>query len=510
MSAPSRNPSPPPRPQPTLVTIDRIGAEGDGVGRLPDGTPLYVPLTLPGEQVTAGMLRRRGEGWHAAAESIDVPSPARVQPPCRHFGRCGGCALQHWQEGAYRAWKAGLLEAALRSAGFSPPAPIKLVPGLPGERRRLDFAIRRAGGRLALGLHGPGSAEVVDLTECLVLHPKLLALLVPLRALLHGLRAVRRQAEVVINLLDAGPDLLLRSDATPTLQDRTALTAFARAHGLPRASWAHRRDSGGSPRGGTSRDDNSRGGTSRGDNSRGDRAETICLLRPASTTMSGVVVRPPPGAFLQATEAGERAIVEAVLRGLSARLASRPSGRPRIAELYAGSGSLTFALAGAGPGMRGGAEGNAVAGAPGGAVAGGLGSAETGAPAAARGGQLRIAAWEGDAASVGALQQAINQGGLAGRVQATQRDLARQPLSATEIAGFAAVVLDPPYAGAAAQIAQIATAGVPTVVYVSCNPATLGRDAKVLHAAGYALGAATAIDQFLWSARLESVCVFLR
>jgi 23S rRNA (uracil1939-C5)-methyltransferase len=444
------------------VTIDRIGAEGDGVAHLPDGTPLYLPLTLPGEHVTARPLRPRGDGWHAAAQSIDTASPARAEPPCHHFGRCGGCVLQHWQDAAYRTWKSALLEAALRAAGFTPPRPLDLIPGVPGERRRFDFAVRRAGGRIILGLHGPRSAEIIDLTDCVVLHATLLALLAPLRALLHGLRAIRRQASVFINLLDSGPDLLLRSDATPSLEDRTALIGFARAHGLPRVSWAHLSD------------------THSGGGLPGEGPETICLLRPAATTLSGVGVRPPPGAFLQATEAGERAIIDAVLRGLSARLGSRPPGRLCIAELYAGCGTLTLALVGA------------------------LASAY------ASGARLRVAAWEGDGASVAALKQAINQGGLSGHVEATQRDLARQPLSAKELSGFAAVVLDPPHAGAAAQIAQIAAAGVPTVVYVSCNPAALGRDAKVLHGSGYALAAATAIDQFVWSARVEAVCVFRR
>jgi len=168
--------------------------------------------------------------------------------------------------------------------------------------------------------------------------------------------------------------------------------------------------------------------------------------------------------FLQATAAGERAIVEAVLRGMPTKITSKT----RVAELYAGGGTLTFALAGV----------------------------------------LRVAAFEGDAATFAALRQAINQGGVAGRVAAFQRDLARQPLSAKELGAFAAVVLDPPHGGAAAQIAQIAAAGVPTVVYVSCNPATLSRDARVLRGAGYRLQAVTAIDQFLWSARLESVSVF--
>jgi 23S rRNA (uracil1939-C5)-methyltransferase len=440
-------PAPRKPPQATDVTVTRVGAEADGIAALPDGTPLYLPLTLPGERVTAHPIAPRGDGWHAASDTILTASPDRADPPCRHFGTCGGCALQHWQDAPYRAWKADLLTAALRSAGFTPP-PITLLPGLPGERRRLDFSLwrsgGRAGGRLILGLHGPRPAEVVDLADCLVLHPTLLALLSPLRTLLRDSGTLRRQGAVLINLLDAGPDLLLRTDAEPSLEDRTALTEFARAHGLPRVSWVH---SGASP----------------------DDAETICLLRPAATVLSGVPVRPPPGAFLQATAAGERAIVEAVLHALS-----HLPARARVAELYAGCGTLTFALA------------------------------------AAREGKWRVAAWEGDAPAVAALTQAINQAGLSGRVTATRRDLTRQMLAAKELAGFAALVLDPPHAGAAAQIGQVAAAGVPTIVYVSCNPATLGRDARALRAAGYTLTAATAIDQFLWSARLESVCVFRR
>ncbi len=85
------------------------------------------------------------------------------------------------------------------------PDPLTYVPGLPGERRRVDFAVRRAAGRIILGLHEQRSSEVIDLTECLVLHPGLMGLMEPLRALLLGLRAVRREASVVINLLEFRP-----------------------------------------------------------------------------------------------------------------------------------------------------------------------------------------------------------------------------------------------------------------------------------------------------------------
>jgi len=425
-------------PEPVPVQIDRIGSEGDGIARLSDGTPLYLPFTLPGETVTARPLRSSGDGWHGSAETIANPSEARIEPPCRHFGRCGGCVLQHWRDAEYRNWKSGLVSHALRQAGFTPPDPLAFVFGLPGERRRIDFAVRRAAGRIILGLHGQRSAEVIDIADCVVLHPSLMALMGPLRTLLAGLRAVRREASVVINLLDSGPDMLLRSDAPLTLADRGALTSFARDHGLPRVSQVQGNDT----------------------------PETIALLRPPTTTLSGVLVRPPPGGFLQATEEGERAIIAAVVNGLPSKI----TGKSKVAELYAGCGTLTFALAG----------------------------------------HMRVAAFEGDTASVAALRQAINQGGLAGRIEAFQRDLARQPLSAKELGAFAAVVLDPPHKGAAAQIGQIAAASVPAVVYVSCHPATLSRDASVLRGAGYKLAAVTAIDQFLWSARVESVSVFRR
>lgn len=423
-------------PPPSAVTIERVGSEGDGIGRLPDNTPFYVPMTLPGETVRARPVKPLGDGWLAIAESIDRVSEARSQPPCRHFDRCGGCVLQHWRDAAYAGWKAGLLSFALRQAGFAPPDPLPFVRGLPGERRRIDFAVRRASGRLILGLHAARSQDVVDLTDCLVLHPALMALMPPLRTVLANLAAIRREGSVVVNLLDTGPNMLLRTDAALTLDDRLSLTGFANTFGLPHVSVAEK----------------------------GQAPETIALLRPPVTELSGVPVRPPPGAFLQATAAGEAAIIDAVL----AALPGKRTSKTRVAELYAGCGTLTFALAKS----------------------------------------VRVSAFEGDGPSVGALKQAINQSGLTGRIEAAQRDLARQPLSAKELAGFAAVVLDPPHAGAAAQVAQIAAAKVPVVTYVNCNPATLGRDAKVLRAAGYALASAVAIDQFVWSARLESVCVF--
>lgn len=420
------------------MTIERIGADGDGIGPSPDGQTVYVPFTLPGDVVRANGLRPHGQGLLGAAETWLTNGPNRATPPCPHFGACGGCALQHWQADAYLAWKTDLLRHALRRAGFADPAVAPIVPCAPGTRRRMDLAARRTRDGVVIGLHRIRSADVVDLTACAVLHPALTALLDPLRGLMDGLVTPWRHASVIANLLDSGPDLLLRIEAEPTPTDRATIAAFARHHDLPRVAWA--------------------AGT--------EGTEPVSLLRAPTTVLSGVTVTPPPGAFLQATETGASAIIASVLAALPDRLPNRA----RIAEFHAGCGTLTFALVE----------------------------------------RARVQAWEGDAPSFAALRQGANNAGLAGRVQADLRDLARQPVQAKELAGFTAAILDPPHGGAVEQMAPIAASGVPIVVYVSCNPAALARDAAVLQAGGYTLASATPIDQFLWSPRLESVCVFRR
>jgi 23S rRNA (uracil1939-C5)-methyltransferase len=413
-----------------------IGAEGDGIAEHPDGSRLFVPLTVPGDVVRIQPVARRGDGWLAEIDAIVAPGPGRRSPACGLFGRCGGCVSQHWNEADYLAWKTGRLAMALRRAGFEDPPLAPIVSGQPYTRRRMDLAVRRAASGMIVGLHRARGGEVVDLTECAVLHPSLFALIAPLRAVLASLAEVRREASVAVNLLDSGPDLLLRTDATLTTSDRGKLTDFARAHDLPRVSWALGADS----------------------------PEAVCVLRPPVTALSGVIVSPPPGAFLQPTAEGEVAIVAAVLDGLPAK---QPA-RARALELFAGCGTISFALAQ----------------------------------------RIRTLAIEGDAALVAACHNGINGAGIMGKLEVRQRDLTRQPVLAKELGAFSVVVLDPPHAGAAVQIACIAQSKVATVIYVSCDPVSLGRDASALRGAGYRLEKVTPIDQFLWSARLEAVAVF--
>ena len=186
--------------------------------------------------------------------------------------------------------------------------------------------------------------------------------------------------------------------------------------------------------------------------------ETVVVRRTPTVALAGVDVAIPPGAFLQASRDGEAALCEIV----GATLADSR----HVLDLFSGCG--TFALS---------------------------------APAAAR-----VTAVDADAAMVGALTAAAR-----GRpISVERRDLQRRPFSTVELNGFDAIVFDPPRAGAREQAAAIADSTVPTVVAVSCNPATFARDSRILIDGGYRLKNLTPVDQFLWSHHLELVAVFAR
>ena len=295
----------------------------------------------------------------------------------------------------------------------------------------MDLAIRRLGPGIQIGLHRRRSTDVVDMLACPILHPTLFALVQALRPVLLRLDGLKSRGEASVNLVDNGPDLLLRTDADLTARDRTALAAFAQAHGVPRISAT-------------------RIGSL-------DTEPAAALSRPM-LTFNGHPTAIPTGTFLQASREGEHAIVAAVLRLLPEKI------KGPIIELYAGSGSLTHAIS-----TRG-----------------------------------RVIAYEGDTAAAMAIRGAGNS-----RVTITVRDLARQPLVAADLKGAAAIVLDPPYNGAAPQMPALAASGLP-IIYVSCNPGALTRDSRTLLVGGYKLIAAEAVDQFLWSSQVETIALFWR
>lgn len=285
------------------LTLDilEIGARGDGIAEV-DGQRFFVPFTLPGETVEAEPGERRGEGIAASLVEVLAPSRHRVPTACRHFGACGGCALQHWRLDAYGAWKSNLVVRALERQGIPVPDLEPMVLGQPGERRRADFIVR---GRLA-GFHERASYRAFNVEQCAVLASRLVALLPLLRGVLPGDVAL----DAIVNDTDSGLDLLLRPHKRIALPIETnqKLVAFAQAADLARLSW-------------------------------GDRAnpDPIVTRRAPRLAYGEVSVEPPPGVFLQASKRAERAMRESVGDWLA--------GAKKVADLFAGIGALTLGQA---------------------------------------------------------------------------------------------------------------------------------------------------------------------
>ena len=304
------------------LTIDALGTRGDGVASF-EGERVIVPLGVPGDRVKARLARDKEGRLVGRIRAIIAPGAARATPPCPHFGDhpaggCGGCALQHLDAEAYRAWKLGQLVAALERQGVPTGTiePIAVSP--PGSRRRADLTVSRKKEAVILGFNARGSHRVVDLAACTVLRPSLVALFAPLRALLAPLTKPGDSAEVRLTATDSGADVLLVTAIEVGAGARERVADFAARHDVARVARAHPKRPG---------------------------AETLIERRTVRMDMGGVPVPLPPGAFLQATAEGEAAL-SSFVREAAAGAAAR--GPTRIADLYAGIGTFTLPLAKAG------------------------------------------------------------------------------------------------------------------------------------------------------------------
>jgi 23S rRNA (uracil1939-C5)-methyltransferase len=195
----------------------------------------------------------------------------------------------------------------------------------------------------------------------------------------------------------------------------------------------------------------------------GKAGELECVIRrlPPTIDYEGVHVEIPPDAFVQPTAEGEAVLREAVLASIA--------GSHRIADLYAGCGAFSL-------------------------------------PLAAKG--IHVTAIDSAPLQIAALEAAARHAGLGEFVRTEARDLNRQPLMGAELALFDSVILDPPRAGAMVQAKLLAASSVPTVIYVSCNPASFARDARIMIDGGYKLQSVTPVDQFLFSPHVELVAIF--
>ena len=406
------------------LAIARLGHRGDGIADSPAG-PIYVPYTLPGETIETEPWPGHPDRRHLVR--VDAASPERIEPICPHFGTCGGCALQHWETARYRAWKRELLVTALQQAGIE--ASVEDLVDAHGEGRRRAVFHARRGARdiLQVGFAAFSTHHIVPIDHCPILAPDLAGAIEAAWDIAETL-ASAKPLDIQATATDAGLDVDVRGSGPLNATQSVALARLAENRRLARLT---------------------------------RHGELVARRTQPTVRMGRAAVPLPPGAFLQATTAGEEAL---------ARLVAAHVGDARsVADLFCGVGPFALRLAE----------------------------------------RAKVTAADSDEAAIAALREAAKTPGLK-PIVGEKRDLFRRPMLAQELARLDAVVFDPPRQGAEAQARALAASKVPVIVAVSCNAATFARDVKILLDAGYRLTAATPVDQFRYSAHVEIVARLVR
>jgi 23S rRNA (uracil1939-C5)-methyltransferase len=436
------------------LTIESLDLEAQGVAHNAEGKVVFVEDALPGEQVRVAVRRGKKQWEQATLVELRRESAQRVVPRCPHFGVCGGCKMQHLHVGAQVATKQRALEDALWHLGkVRPERVLRPIEGPAWNyRQRARLSVRHVAkkGTVLVGFHERKSSFVADIRSCDVLPRDVSALLLPLRALIGAMATRDRLPQIELAVGGACTALVLRHLEPLPDADHALLRAFAERHGVE--WWLQ-------PKG----------------------PETARPLDGAASTLAyrlaefGVEMPFRPTDFTQVNHAINETLVARALRLLDVR----PDDA--VVDWFCGLGNFTL-------------------------------------PLATRG--RRVLGLEGSAALLERAAAAAMLNGLAAKTSFEARNLFE--VTAADLAGFGAAqkwLVDPPREGAFAIVKALvdsvdAGADWPPperIVYVSCNPATLARDAGLLvHRAGYRCSAAGAVNMFPHTAHVESIAVFDR
>lgn len=281
-----------------IVTIDRLGHLGHGIARAPDSGPIYVPGTLPGE-----VIEGTQDGDRLLDPKIVTPSVDRVKPPCRHARTCGGCQLQHASDSFVARWKQDVVATALAAQGLTAPfLPLAASPAR--SRRRATLSARRTKSGVLMGFHARASDTIVEIPDCQLLHPALLAAFPGLQALVAAGGSRTTELSLQVTLTRGGPDVVVTGGKPLDAALRLDLARLVETHAFSRLTWD---------------------------------GETVALRDRPALTMGPATVVPPAGSFLQATQEGEAALLHAVREALGPQ--------KRIVDLFSGIGTFTLPLA---------------------------------------------------------------------------------------------------------------------------------------------------------------------
>ena len=441
------------------AVVESLDQEGRGIAHV-EGKVVFVEGGLPGETVTIAVRKRKPSYEIATVTAVERPNAARVTPRCPHFGVCGGCTLQHADPALQVAAKQRALEDALKRIGRVEPESILAPIAGPawGYRERARLSVRDVAkkGGVLVGFHERGSSYVADMRECHVLPPKISALLPKLRTLIESLTIRQRLPQIELAVGERLPTSGDTGRGEPVyalvLRVLAPLATTDEARLVAFAD-AHGVDFWLQPGG----------------------PDTVVPFHPRNATLAytlpefDVALPFAPTEFTQVNAAINRVLVRRAINLLA------PAPGERVADFFCGLGNFTL-------------------------------------PIARRGAQ--VVGVEGSAALVERARANAQRNGLAERARFETANL-----FTIDAAGVAAlgpldrVLIDPPREGAMELAKALPGCDgqrpLARIVYVSCNPATLARDASVLvHERGYRLRAAGVVNMFPHTAHVESMAVF--
>jgi 23S rRNA (uracil1939-C5)-methyltransferase len=441
------------------LDVESLDLEAQGVARRADGKVVFIEGALPGERVQVNVSRKKNQWEQGPMSALQRESAQRVRPGCPHFGlhagACGGCKMQHLHPAAQVAVKQRVLEDnLLHLAKVKPGQLLRPIEGPAwGYRDRARLSVRFVAkkGVVLVGFHERKSRYVADMQVCPVLPARVSAMLLPLRELIAGMDQRDRLPQIELAAGDTVTALVLRHLEPLTSADIDRLRAFAAQHGVQ--WWLQ-------PKG----------------------PDTVHLLDEGGPVLAyalpefGVTMPFKPTDFTQVNPHINRVLVGQALRLLAVQK------HERVIDWFCGLGNFTLPLA-----------------------------------TRAR----EVLGIEGSTTLVARALDNARLNGLARNTRFEARNLFEITPAELVAAGPADCwLVDPPREGAfalAKALADLHAAPVAgwapprRIVYVSCNPATLARDAGLLvHQAGYICSQAGVVNMFPHTAHVESVAVFDR
>lgn len=283
------------------LTIDHVGHFGDGVA-VADGASIYVPYALGGE--TVDVLPSPGHPDRRALAHVVTASPERIDPFCPHFGACGGCAIQHWQPEAYRAWKRQLVVETLDHAGIACKVEELIDAHGTGRRRMTLHARQSQQDILRVGFAAAGRHEIIAIDRCPILDPAMNGAIEAANEIAELLKPVSKPLDIQVTAADNGLDIDVRGSGPLNTAMLSALSKLAEKHNLARLT---------------------------------RHGELVIMRAPPVVRVGKAQVTLPPGSFMQPTAAGEET--------LAALAFARAKGAKHVADLFCGFGPFAFRLA---------------------------------------------------------------------------------------------------------------------------------------------------------------------